>query len=58
MCTSIQGQISLRPVTDNDATYVQWVTEFSNDADATVIADQKYKKLEFFADMKKHLQQQ
>jgi len=50
--TSIQGQIHLRPVTDDNSTYVQWTTDFSNDADATVIFDQKYKKREFFAEMK------
>ena len=54
--TSIQGQIHLRAVTDDSSTYVQWTTDFSNDADAGVIFDQKYKKLEFFADMKKNLQ--
>ena len=45
----------MKAVTDDNSTYVQWVTDFSNDADATVIFDQKYKKLEFFADMKKTL---
>ena len=53
--TSIQGQITLKAVTDDGTTIVQWTTDFSNDADATVIFDQKYKKLEFFADMKKNL---
>lgn len=53
--TSIQGQIMLRPVTDENMTFVQWDTYFSNDADATVIYDQKFKKLEFFYDMKKNL---
>ena len=53
--TSIQGSIHLRAVTDDNTTFVTWSTDFSNDADATVIFDQKYKKLEFFADMKKNL---
>ena len=53
--TSIQGQIHLRAVTDENQTFVQWTTDFSNDADASVILDQKFKKLEFFADMKKTL---
>ena len=42
-------------MTDDNSTFVEWSTDFSNDADATVIFDQKYKKLEFFADMKKTL---
>ena len=53
--TSIQGSIHLRAVTDDNTTFVTWSTDFSNDADATVIFDQKYKKLDFFADMKKNL---
>lgn len=54
--TSIQGYVQLRGVTDDNTTYIEWQTDFSNDADAAVIADQKYKKLEFFAEMKKNLQ--
>eukprot|EP00347_Sterkiella_histriomuscorum_P018565 403345033 len=53
--TSIQGQILLKAVTDDNTTYVEWITDFSNDADATVISDQRYKKLEFFAELKKTL---
>ena len=53
--TSIQGYVQLKRVTDDDSTYVEWQTDFSNDADATVIADQRFKKLEFFAEMKKNL---
>ena len=53
--TSIQGQITLKPITDENTTFVQWVTDFSNDADVNVIEDQKYKKLEFFSEMKKYM---
>lgn len=44
--TSIQGRIELLAVTADDTTFVRWTTDFSNDADAAVIQDQKYKKLE------------
>lgn len=44
--TSIQGRIELQRVTADDTTFVRWTTDFSNDADAAVIQDQKYKKLE------------
>ena len=54
-CTSIQGYVQLRPVSDDNTTYVEWQTDFSNDADASIISDQKYKKLDFFAEMKKNL---
>ena len=37
--TSIQGQIKLSPVTDDNSTFVQWTTYFSNDADAGIIYD-------------------
>ena len=56
--TSIQGQIQLKPITDDNTTFVEWITDFSNDADAGVISDQKYKKLEFFAELKKNLTSQ
>ena len=53
MASSIQGQIVLRHVTEDNKTYIEWITDFSNDADAGVIEDQRYKKLEFFGEMKK-----
>ena len=53
--TSIQGQVKLQSVTEDNTTFLQWITDFSNDADAVVIQDQRFKKLEFFADMKKNL---
>ncbi len=53
--TSIQGLIVLRPVTDDNTTMIEWGTDFSNDADAGVIEDQRFKKLDFFKDMKKTL---
>lgn len=37
--TSIQGQVHLRAVTDDNTTFITWTTDFSNDADATVIYD-------------------
>ena len=37
--TSIQGQILLRAVSDENHTFVEWITDFSNDADATIITD-------------------
>ena len=37
--TSIMGQIVLREVTFDNSTFVEWITDFSNDSDATVIED-------------------
>jgi len=53
--SSIQGLVNLRSVTDDNTTFITWTTDFSNDADATVIYDQKFKKTEFFAELKKNL---
>ena len=55
--TSIQGIITLRHITDEDSTFMEWITDFSNDADATIIEDQRYKKIEFFKEMKKTFSQ-
>jgi hypothetical protein len=53
--TSIIGRFKFTPVTDENQTFLQWTTEYSNDVDANVIVDQKYKKLEFFFELKKNL---
>jgi hypothetical protein len=52
-CTSVEGEIVLQKVSDGDETFLKWTTVFSNDADAGVMADQKYKKLDFFKAFKK-----
>ena len=54
-CTSFEGELMFARVTDGNATFLKWTTLFSNDADAQVISDQKYKKLEFFAEFKKNV---
>jgi len=53
--SSILGLIHLKPVTEDNTTFVEWTTDFSNDADVGVITDQKYKKLEFFTEIKKNI---
>ena len=53
--TSIQTELEFYSVTSDDHTFVRWTTEFSNDADASVIQDQKYKKQEFFSAVKANL---
>lgn len=53
--SAAEGEIDLQKVTDGNASFLKWTTLFSNDADAQVIQDQKYKKQEFFADFKKAL---
>jgi hypothetical protein len=53
--TAAEGEMDFRKVTDGDATFMTWTTMFSNDADLQVMQDQKYKKIEFFADFKASL---
>jgi hypothetical protein len=54
-CTSVEGQIELQSITESNQTFMKWTTIFSNDADAQVMADQKYKKLDFFKAFHKNL---
>ena len=53
--SSLEGDIQLMRITDDDTTFIQWSTDFSNDADAEIMQDQKYKKQEFFAEIKANL---
>ena len=53
--TSVTGEFVLFEVTDDDTTYLRWTTIYSNDVDAQVISDQKYKKRDFFTAWKKSL---
>ena len=53
--TSVEGVIALEHVSDGDATFLKWTTECSNDADAQIMADHKYKKLDCFKEFKKNL---
>eukprot|EP00597_Dinobryon_sp_UTEXLB2267_P002487 CAMPEP_0170057890 /NCGR_PEP_ID=MMETSP0019_2-20121128/718_1 /TAXON_ID=98059 /ORGANISM="Dinobryon sp., Strain UTEXLB2267" /LENGTH=155 /DNA_ID=CAMNT_0010262693 /DNA_START=66 /DNA_END=533 /DNA_ORIENTATION=- len=47
--TSILHSISLKKVTSSNATYIEWSTDFSNDATSEVVQDSSFKKLEAFA---------
>lgn len=43
--------ISVTRVTSSNATFVEWVADFSNDASAAVMADSSFKRLEALADL-------
>ncbi|KAF2461829.1 hypothetical protein BDY21DRAFT_1651 [Lineolata rhizophorae] len=54
--TSVVSRIRCLPVTSGvheGATFVQWSSNFSSDADAGVIQDAKFKRREALADLKK-----
>ncbi len=46
--TSVIHTIALKKVTASNATFIEWVTDFSNDANAEVISDSRFKRLEAF----------
>jgi len=47
--------VRLFRVTTHDQTMIEWVSDFSKDADAPFIADAKWKKVEFFKSLTKAL---
>ena len=53
--SSIETEIQLHSCSYDNNTCVIWSTEFSNDCDANTIQDSKYKKHDFFNDMKSHM---
>ena len=50
--TSMITVIKLLKVTDGNHTFVSWETDFSNDVNSHIIQDQKFKKLDYFKDLK------
>ena len=55
--STLQHTWTFHKVTDNNTTYVQWASDFSNDVDSHVIQDNKYKKLDAFGELKKYFAQ-
>ncbi len=53
--SSLVVTIKLSPVTETNATFLCWESDYSNDVNAHIVQDGKYKKLEYFKDLKKHL---
>ena len=49
--TTINGEISLQRISTTEGTFIKWTTDFSNDVDAQIMEDQKFKKLDWFQDM-------
>jgi hypothetical protein len=45
--------ITLKPITKDNKTYIEWVSDFSGDAGTAVIQDAKFKRLDAFADLQK-----
>ena len=50
--SSMENTIRLFSVTEDNTTFVSWETDYSNDVNAHVIQDVKFKKLDYFKDLK------
>eukprot|EP01084_Bolivina_argentea_P242391 406646_1 len=53
--SSANHNIQLIEVTTGNQTYIEWNTEYSNDASLSVIRDSRFKKKEAFEDLKDYL---
>lgn len=51
--TSMLNHVRLHKVTFDDSTFIEWSTDFSNDVDTHVIQDNKFKKNDYFKDLRK-----
>eukprot|EP01006_Ploeotia_vitrea_P009733 TRINITY_DN24132_c0_g1_i1.p1 TRINITY_DN24132_c0_g1~~TRINITY_DN24132_c0_g1_i1.p1 ORF type:complete len:143 (+),score=22.89 TRINITY_DN24132_c0_g1_i1:41-469(+) len=51
--SSASHSITVKRVTQNNTSFVSWVTEFSTDAGQEVVQDSKFKKLDAFAALAK-----
>jgi hypothetical protein len=51
--TSMLNHVRLHKITFDDSTYVEWSTDFSNDVDSHVVQDNKFKKNDYFKDLRK-----
>lgn len=53
--SSMLTTIKVQQVTEDNSTFLTWETDYSNDVNAHVIQDGKFKKLDYFKDLKKLL---
>jgi hypothetical protein len=51
--TSMWQRIQLNEVTEDNSTFLIWETEYSNDVNSHIIQDGKFKKLDYFKDLRK-----
>lgn len=49
----LQVTIKLHQVTENNSTFLMWETDYSNDVNASIVQDGKFKKLDAFQDLRK-----
>lgn len=49
--TSAIHTIALKKVTSNNSTFIEWTSDFSNDATAEIISDSRFKRLDAFGNL-------
>jgi hypothetical protein len=52
---SVVHTVKLRRVTENNSTFIEWITDFSKDADSNVIADARFKQKDNFNALEKYV---
>ncbi len=50
--TSLYQTIHFHSVTEDKTTYLVWESEYSNDVNSHIVQDAKYKKLDYFKDLR------
>ena len=50
--SSMVTTIRLSKVTEDNRTFLQWETDYSNDVNTHIVQDGKFKKLDYFKDLK------
>ncbi len=51
--SSLQVTIKLYQVTEDNSTFLMWESDYSNDVNAAIVQDGKFKKLDAFQDLRK-----
>mmetsp|Transcript_28364 Transcript_28364/g.28657 ORF Transcript_28364/g.28657 Transcript_28364/m.28657 type:complete len:152 (+) Transcript_28364:153-608(+) len=51
LVSSVAHTISLKRITSDNTTFIEWTTDFSNDATAEIISDSQYKRKDALRDL-------
>lgn len=54
--SSLLKRIRIYRVSDDNRTFIRWETNYSSDVVSSIVQDGRYKKLEYFKDMKKYFE--
>lgn len=54
--TALYQKIHIHSVTEDKSTYIVWESEYSSDVNSHIVQDAKFKKLEYFKDLRKYFE--